>query len=133
MKTLEINRTTPVIQLAEELRDLMIAKEATREDHSGTAFTGIPIGQRLAPFIDEHSDNGFGMLTTWLVIAGKRAFLYAPSNEDTELLCAIGGDEFRGEKSDCLDVAKIVFEVPFKDIKKAARRNGWTKDWKRRG
>lgn len=130
METIVIEKNTPILDLADSLREVLVARQASLDEHSGVAFTGTPVGQRLMPMPSEDGDFIIGV--SWLVIVGKRAFTYIPNNEDIEYLEAISGEEMVGKSSDCLDVAKLFGEVPYRQVRKIARATGWTRKWTRK-
>lgn len=128
MKSLEIKRHTQVLEVVEQLRNEMIAKEASIDEHSGTAFAGQPLGTRILPMPDDEAEHGISFMSVWLVVSAKRAFVYLPNDEDRAVLDALcGGVTFTGVKVECLDVAKIVDEVPFKPIYKKLRKAGFSR------
>jgi hypothetical protein len=120
MPHLEIKRFTRNLeQRILKARDEVIStvgENAELNVCSEWSFTGVPKAQRIMPTFDE--EEGLIPMVVWLVEAGKRFFLYVPSEIDQQVMFILSKGKFSGEKSDCLDLAKIVNELPAKAAKK---------------
>jgi hypothetical protein len=120
MPHLNITRKTPVTEIAEELRETLIEAKADLEQCSPFSFSGIPVAQKVMPTFDETDE--LIPLIVWLVkTEKKRWFIYVPSTIDQQTLMVLNQGKFAGIGSECLDVAKVVKEIPRKVARQIER------------
>lgn len=123
MPHLEIKRTTKgITKKAHELRDELCERDAEFEECSSWSFSAIPLLQQVIPHFDEAGDP-MGLLV-WIVQAGKRYFLYGPSEQDKVVLMILNNGKFSGIGSDCLDLAKVISEIKPKTAKDLLSKAG---------